>query len=156
MLNNQAMTTMKTNAANTRKRNILLTIASLILALAFGSCSQKANFLVSSVVPAAKGKVTVSKTKNENYDINIQLTDLADPSRLQPAKALYVVWMETGGNPTQNIGQIKTSSGFLSSNMKSSFQTTSSSRPSKIFITAEDDPTVRYPDGVVVLTTAGF
>jgi hypothetical protein len=147
---------MKTNAAHHHNRNTLVTMASLILLLAFSSCSQKTNFLVSNIVPAAKGSVTVSKNKNDNYDINVQLTDLADPSRLQPAKSLYVVWMESGGNPTQNVGQIKTASGFLSSSMKSSFQTTSSSKPTKLYITAEDDPTVRYPNGVVVLTTASF
>jgi hypothetical protein len=138
------------------KQNILLTIIAIMVVLHFTSCSQKTNFLISSVVPAAKGSVTVSKTNNNNYAISIQLTDLADPSRLQPAKALYVVWMETGGGPTQNIGQIKTSSGFMSKSLKSSFQTTSASRPSKIFITAEDDAAVRYPGGVVVLTTASF
>lgn len=147
---------MKTNTTYTRKRNTLVTLASLILVLAISSCSQKANFLVSSVVPAAKGSVTVSKTKNDNYEINVQLTDLADPSRLQPAKTMYVVWMETSGNSTQNIGQIKTASGFLSKSMKSSFQTTSSSKPTKIYITAEDNSDIRYPNGIIVLTTAHF
>lgn len=148
------MSTMKTNTSYIL--NVLLTVVSSILVLSFSSCSQKANFLISNVVPAAKGSVTVSKTKNDNYEVSVQLTDLADPGRLQPAKSLYVVWMETGNNPTQNIGQIKTSSGFLSKNMKSSFKTTSSSRPTKIYITAEDDSSIQYPHGVVVLTTANF
>ncbi len=147
---------MKPNAVYTRTRNILLTSAAIMLALSFSSCSQKTSFLNSSVVPAAKGTVTVSKTKNKNYAIDIQLTDLADPSRLQPAKSMYVVWMETSGNSTQNVGQIKTSSGFLSKSMKSSFQTTSSFKPTKIYITAEDSSDIRYPNGITVLTTANF
>jgi hypothetical protein len=63
--------------------------------------------------------------------------------------------METDQQPAKNIGQINSSSGMLSSRLKASFETVSSTKPSKIFITAEDDVSAQYP-GQVILTTDNF
>ena len=67
----------------------------------------------------------------------------------------YVVWMETDETYVKNIGQINTSTGLLSKRLKSSFTTVSSIKPTKIFITAEEDGSIQYP-GTTVLTTANF
>lgn len=131
-------------------------LASLIIALTLtlSSCSTtKTNFLVSSVVPAAKGFAKVKKDNNENYSIKIEIEDLADPKRLLPPKSGYIVWLETNNSIVQNIGQIKTSTSLLSSKLKASFENVSANKPSKIFITAEDDLNIQYPLGIVVLTT---
>jgi hypothetical protein len=64
--------------------------------------------------------------------------------------------METDNHETKNIGQIKSSSGLFSSKLKASFETVSSSKPSKIFITAEDDADRQYPGMQVVLSTDRF
>lgn len=62
--------------------------------------------------------------------------------------------MEGDRNETKNIGQIKTSSALLSKQMKSSFETVSPVKPKKIFITAETDGSVQYPNqSDIVLTT---
>ncbi|MEO6707001.1 MAG: hypothetical protein ABIN04_14260 [Ginsengibacter sp.] len=122
----------------------------------FSSCARKITFLTSSVVPAATGQVKVKKDKNNNYNINVDIRNLAQPSQLQPPKQTYVVWMESAQNMSKNIGQINTSSGFLSSKLKASFQTVSSFKPEKIFITAEDEANVQYPTGARVLTTTNF
>ena len=120
------------------------------------SCAHKISFGTSSVVPAAEGSVKVKKDKNNNYNIDLSVIRLADPKRLSPSKQLYVVWMDADQNGTKNIGQLKTSSGMLSKTLKSSLKTVSSVKPTRIFITAEDDAAVQYPGGQVVLDTSSF
>ena len=137
------------------KSTFLMATAVMIL-LFFSSCARKISFQTSTVVPAAKGDVKVIRDKNKNYKIKIALSDLAEPARLQPAKNTYVVWMETGDNGTKNLGQINSSTGFLSSKLKADFETVSAFKPAKIFITAEDDASIRYPGMQVVLSTNNF
>ena len=137
------------------KAFLLLTAIFGILFL-FSSCARKASFISSSVVPAAEGTVKVKKDNNSNYDIHVSLTNLAEPNKLSPAKNLYVVWMDTDHNGTKNIGQINSSTGFLSGKLKASFETVSSFKPVKVFITAEDDASVAYPGTHLILTTANF
>ena len=120
------------------------------------SCARKINFENSSVVPAARGNVKVKQDNNNNYDIHISLSDLSEPKRLQPSKSTYVVWMETDNSVTKNIGQINSSSGFLSGKLKASFETVSSTKPKRIFLTAEDDASTQSPGTQVVLTTNNF
>lgn len=132
-------------------------IAAATIIVAFNSCATKASFLSSSVVPAAQGTVKVKKDGNKNYVIKVQLNNLAESSRLQPPKKTYVVWMETDDNITKNIGQVKSSTFLLSKKLKGSFETVSSFKPQKIFITAEDDANISYPSSSdVVLTTNNF
>lgn len=130
--------------------------AALSVLFYFSSCTRKINFQGSSVVPAARGEVKVKKDHNNNYRIQVSLNNLAEPGRLQPPKKTYVVWMETGENLTKNIGQINSSTGFLSGKLKASFETVSSTKPTKIFLTSEDDPNVQYPGSQVVLSTNNF
>jgi hypothetical protein len=136
-----------------QKRNIILTVATVLMMFTFSSCVTKAIFLTSAVVPAAEGAITIKEDGNKNYIIKIHTTNLADSQRLTPPKDVYVVWMVTNNNNTKNIGQIISSSGPLSSKMKASFETVSSFRPTKIFITAENESNVQYPSSEVVLTT---
>jgi hypothetical protein len=147
---------MKTKSFNTMTKNMIFSALAAILIFSLGSCAKKISFLTSSVVPAAEGTVKIKKDNNNNYAIQLDMVNLAEPGRLQPAKNAYVVWMETEANMVKNIGQINTSSGFLSKKLKASFKTVSSQKPSKIFITAEDDAAVQYPGMMVVLTTNSF
>lgn len=134
----------------------LLIAAIASLSILFHSCSPKIEFATSTVVPTAEGSVKVKKDGNNNYSINIDIKHLAHPSRLVPSKALYVVWAETKENGTKNIGRLNTSSGLLSSTLKSSLRTVSPVKPTMIFITAENDAGVEYPGSQVVLTTSNF
>lgn len=136
-------------------KNIIICLIGLIIIFLIQSCSQKVAFQTSSVVPAAEGKVKVKKDNNENYTIKVDLTNLSTPDRLEPSMNTYVVWMESNEAHVKNIGQINTSSNFLSDKLKSSFETVSSIKPTKIFITAENDGTVQYP-GRQILTTSSF
>jgi hypothetical protein len=135
---------------------IFAIVAAVLVLFYFSSCARKVSFQTSSVVPAARGDVKVKKDNNNNYSIQISLFNLSEPKRLQPSKNTYVVWMETDDNVTKNIGQINSSTGFLSSKLKASFETVSSTKPTKIFLTAEDDAGIQYPGAQVVLTTNDF
>ena len=126
---------------------ILFTIFSL------NSCAKKLTFGTSSIVPGAEGSVKIKSDKNKNTSIDLSVDRLADPSRLNPPKKTYVVWMETQSNGTKNIGSLNTSSGFLSGKMKSSLKTVTPFKPTGFFITAEDDATAQYANGQVVLRT---
>ena len=141
---------------NTRIKRILLTMLTIISVASFASCSQKIAFQNSTVVPAAQGKVTIKKDSNKNYAIKIKISNLAEVQRLQPAKNVYVVWIETEENNIKNIGRIKSDSGFLSSKLKATFETVTSFKPTKVFITGEDNQDVSYPGYQMVLTTNKF
>ena len=138
------------------KRNIVLRVLIVTVLFSLTSCVRKINFLTSSVTPAARGYVKVKSDNNKNFAISVHLTDLSEVQRLQPAKQTYVIWMETSEEATKNIGQIKSSSGFISKQLKASFETVSSLKPTRIFITAEDDAGTQYPGTQVVLSTDKF
>jgi hypothetical protein len=132
-------------------RNISLGTLTMMMLFSLASCSTKTLFLNSSVVPAARGYIKVKTDKNNNYVIQVQITNLAGVERLQPPKQTYVVWMVTGQENAKNIGLLNSSN-----KLKASFETVSSSKPIKIFITAEDDENVQYPGEQIVLSTGAF
>lgn len=137
-----------------KSMKILKFIAILFLAtFEMSACTPNMKFLTSSVVPAATGEVKVKKDKNENYAINVNVLNLAEPQKLTPAKDKYIVWMEDGKNPVKKLGQIDSSSGTFSKALKGSLSATSVAEPTKVFITAENNAEVTYPTGEVVLTT---
>jgi hypothetical protein len=129
-------------------------VITLLLILSSASCTQKIEFLNSSVVPAAKGTVNVKQDNNKNYAIEVAIVDLAEVERL--SKQTYVVWIETESGKAENIGQLKSSTGFLSKQHKATLETVTSFKPVKLFVTAEDGINVRFPDSRVVLTTDIF
>jgi hypothetical protein len=137
-------------------KNIGLICSAAVLIFAMSSCATRANFLSSSTVPAAKGAVKVTQDKNNNYKISLSISNLAESTQLTPPKAAYVVWLVSDNKSTKNIGQIVSGTGFMSKKLKASFETITSFKPSKIFLTAEDDASVQYPYSQVVLTTGDF
>ncbi|GAB3766916.1 hypothetical protein GCM10028817_50990 [Spirosoma pomorum] len=111
------------------------------------------SFLDSSIVPSATGEVNVKKDRNNNYAIRIRIANLAEPQKLDPPKSTYIVWMESGREPAKKIGQITTSTGLFSKALKAELNATETEKPDRIYITAENDASVQYPDGPTVLTT---
>ena len=133
------------------KTNLITITLFTMIAFWFTSCSSKTFFLQSSVLPAATGYAEVSRDKSENYIIKIDLKNFAGAERLDPSNLTYVVWMVTAREAAVNIGRISTNN-----NLNASFETLSSFRPVKIFITAEEQENARYPGAMVVLTTDRF
>jgi len=147
---------MKTKKLINHKKNIMIGILILGMILPFTSYAKKIKFMPSSVVPAAKGYVKVKTDNNNNHVIKIEIRDLADVERLQTSKVSYVVWMETDQGRTENLGQLDSSSGFLSKQMKASLETVSSYHPTKIYVTAEEFVDAQYPGDRVILSTDRF
>ena len=140
----------------TLMKNGVFVLALSVFALSFSACSNKTAFLNSSVVPGAAGSVKVTKDNNKNTVIKIQITNLAEPDKLQPPRKQYIVWMVTDNDLTRNIGRIKSSRTMFNKRLEGSFETISSFTPVRIFITAEDDADVQYPQEQVILTTTNF
>jgi len=143
---------MKTNINRISFKPIILVLTSLVLLIYIVSCAKKIPFQTSAQVPAARGNVTYCKDKNNNYEIKLQISYLAEPNRLQPPKTTYVVWMDSDQNSNPiNLGQI-----IGTSKLKIKFETVSSSKPKRIFVTAEDDHSIHYPGGYLILETSDF
>ncbi len=121
----------------------------LFISLALSSCTPKMSFVTSTIVPSATGDVKVKKDKNKNYVINVSVQNLADPQKLSPAKSTYLVWIESKNDPVQKLGKITPSGRAL----QGSLRATTTSEPTDVFITAEDNPDLQYPDGRIILTT---
>lgn len=147
---------MKILKQNLQIRTLLFVFLTTIVICSFTSCSTKKMFQSSTVVPAARGYVKVSKDNNKNYLIKIEITNLAEVNRLTPPKSTYVVWLVSDEAVTRNIGQLKSSSSMFSSALKASFETVSSTKPTKIFITAEEDGNVQLYGNQIVLSTDKF
>jgi len=110
--------------------------------------------LTSVVVPAAQGTVQIKTDANKNYAIKIKISNLAPSTRLSPPRDAYVVWLVTVGKVAKNLGQLNSSSDFMSKNLNASFETISGLKPSKIIITAENDVYIQNSSfSDVILTT---
>ena len=139
---------------NTEFMKKIISILTVFIVVVFiSSCARKMNFATSPVVPAATGSVKVKNDNNDNYTITVKTVNLAEPKNLTPARNTYVVWMEGDNNTITNLGQIKTSSGLFSKTLKGELKATATTKPDRIFITAEDDGTVQYPGNHMVLQT---
>jgi hypothetical protein len=141
---------MKINLKNLRV--VFFLVLSFVFLQIYTSCAKSIEFENSSIVPAARGKVSVKKDKNDNYNIKLELSYLAEPDRLSPPKNFYVVWLSSDANQIPlNIGQI-----VGTSKLHVKFESVSSSKPKRVFVTAEDDVTTQYPSQYIVLETSKF
>ena len=147
---------MKTEKFNGLAKSIFLGLLVIAMVIPFTSCAKKITFQNSTVVPSAKGHVKVKRDHNKNYIIKVEVSDLAEIDRVNSTKTTYVVWMETDEGNAENLGQLKSSTGFLSNRHKASLETVSSYNPVKIFITTENGTNVQFPGEQVVLRTETF
>lgn len=147
---------MKVRTMATLVKNIFIAVFITIILFSLTSCVTKAKFEPSSVVPGAQGLVKIKKDKNKNYIVQMEVKNLAESSMLTPATRTYVIWLVSDQNETKNLGQFNTSSKLFSRRLNASFKTVTSYNPTKLFITAEDEATVQYPSGELVLTTNSF
>lgn len=98
----------------------------------------------------------MKKDGNNNHKLEVSVTNLAPPDRLQPPHSTYVVWIETERNGVQNIGRLNSESGFLSKALKANLTAVTPYKPTRLFVTAEDNGAIRYPGAMVVLSTDRF
>ncbi|WP_423126426.1 hypothetical protein [Gaoshiqia sp. Z1-71] len=147
---------MTTLISNKFTKKILPAILLATIILFVASCDTTVPFLTSSVVPAATGTVKIKKDNNQNYAIKVQIENLAEVERLQSSKQMYIVWMETEHGNAENLGQLNSSSGFISKKISASLETVSSFKPVRFFVTTEFNQNVRYPGAEDILTTDRF
>lgn len=113
------------------------------------------NFQTSNIAPAARGYAKVKKDNNNNYHVEVNVTNLAEPKRLSPARDTYVVWIETVDG-VKNAGRMGSSSGILSKTLKAKLNAVSLNKPTRVFITAENDGNISFPGSDIVLSTSNF
>ena len=142
---------MKTTTIQTRTKTIVLGILALMIMLPLSLYAEKIPFIQSSRAPAAEGYVKITNDRNKNYVIKIHIENLAEIETMDPSMQTYVVWMDSGGDIAKNIGRINSTN-----NLNVSFETVSSSQPTKIFITTEEDENTLEPSLNVILTTESF
>lgn len=123
----------------------------IFAAILVSACSKKVTFPVSEVVPAAEAVLEVEKNSNQNYEIELEVSNLARPDRLTPARRHYVVWMVTKKHGTINIGNLN-----INRKNNGELSTSTPYEPIRIFITAEDDPKPVLPSTQVVLNSEDF
>lgn len=142
---------------NNKSKNLLkmkdsFRILSFIFAaILVSACSKKVVFPVSQVVPAAEAVLKVDKDDNNNYEIDLEVTNLAEADRLTPARRHYVVWMVTKQHGTINIGNLD-----INRKNNGELSTSTPYEPMRMFITAEDDPDPVIPSTQVVLNSGDF
>lgn len=125
-------------------KNLSIIIAFMLLT----SCASTAKFPVSSSVPTADITAKKKQDKNKNYVIELTAHNLAEPSRLNPPKNNYSVWIITSDGVTKNLGQ------FTNKNAKkATLKTTTPFNVKEIFITAENQGNLTYPAGVEISRT---
>ena len=123
----------------------------IFAAILIAACGKKVTFPVSEVVPAAEAVVKIDKDSNKNYEIDLEVSNLAQPDRLSPARRHFVVWMVTKKHGTVNIGSLN-----INRKGNGDLKTITPYEPIRIFITAEDDPKPLVPSTQMVLNSEDF
>ena len=110
------------------------------------------------IIPAEnKGLVQIKRDVNSNYVVLINLKELEDATKIEPtSKKAYIVWMNADKQMVKNLGQINSNSGWLSDKSKASFEALSEFKPTKIYITEEDDATTKIPGKKIIWSTNPF
>lgn len=142
------MTTRKNQLSIPNSFRILSFIFAAIL---ISACSKKVVFPTSTVLPAADAVVKIDKDDSNNYDINLEVENMAKPDRLDPPRKTYVVWMVSEKNGTINMGNLK-----INNKLKGSLEAVTPYKPICFFITAEEKQDVATPSTQVVLNSENF
>lgn len=141
--------------ADVQISKIYLLAFTVLFSVSSCTSTKKVPFDNSQVVPSAEGTIKAKKDNNNNYALNISTVNLPDPSKLTPPRKTYVVWIETEKG-IKNVGQMNSKSPMFSKTRKASLSTVSTLKPTRIFVTAEDDPKIEHPGTQTVLTTRTF
>ncbi len=131
-----------------KKIKTIKSLAIVAAVIILTSCSTTTKFPVSSVTPAAVITAVKKTDKNNNFKINVKAKHLSSPDRISPPKNVFVVWAVTSDNGIKNLGQL-TNKNAKTANLKA----TTAFTVLQIFITAEDQGNVSYPEGVEISRT---
>lgn len=131
-----------------QKMKLIKSLVFIGITALFASCATAVKFPVSNTVPAAEIVVKKKQNKNNNYAIELTAENLADPSRLNPPKNNYSVWIVIENNAVKNIGQLTNKNA-----KKTVLKTVTPFNFKEIFITAEESGNLNYPRGKEISRT---
>ena len=122
----------------------ILRFALVAAMLLTAACSRQIRLATLPLALGGEATVRVELTYDRNNTLRIQLSNVADPSVLNPAYTRYVLWVATPDRQTiVNAGQIR-----VDENRRAEMQTLTPLREFVLFITAEarGDVTAPGPD----------
>lgn len=128
------------------KLSSAITLAVVFATVAYAA--KKFPLTAASIVPAAKGSVEVGKDGNGNTELKLKVEHLANPTSLSPSQANYIVWLQEKGSGPENQGELK-----VNGKLEGSFRTVTPRKNFELFVTGENDGTVKSPAGPEVLRT---
>jgi hypothetical protein len=129
-----------------RKLGSIITLAVVWAALVYAA--KRFPLTAASIVPAAKGSVEIGKDRNGNTEVKLRVEHLANPTSLAPSQANYIVWLEAKDSGPENEGELK-----VNGKLEGSFETVTPRKNFELFVTGENDATVKSPSGPEVLRT---
>lgn len=121
----------------------------VVVSAALVSAAKKYPLTAASIVPAAKGSVEIGKDRNGNTQVKLKVEHLANPTSLTPSQANYIVWLQDKGSGPENQGELK-----VNEKLEGTFQTVTPRKNFDVFVTGENDGTVKSPSGPEVLRTS--
>jgi anti-sigma-K factor RskA len=104
---------------------------------------------VSSVMPSAQGRVTLSPGKGDNQKLKVEVKHLAAPERVAEGATVYVVWLQPEGKSPRNIGVLN-----VNSKMEGKLETETVYKDFDVFVTAEPLGATTAPSNDEQLMTA--
>jgi hypothetical protein len=137
----------KGKSNSVRKIGSIVTLAVVSAALVYAA--KKYPLTAASIVPAAKGSVEIGKDRNGNTEVKLKVEHLANSTSLSPSQANYIVWLQDKGSGPENQGELK-----VNGNLEGTFQTVTPRKNFDLFVTGENDGTVKSPSGPEVLRTS--
>lgn len=140
-----------------KKKNVLSisdafkVISFVLAAVLITSCAQRVVFPDSASLPGADAVLKINENKNNNYELELEVKNIAKPNRLTPPRNNYIVWLETASHGTVNIGNLR-----VSDKNRASMVTVTPYKPIRVFISAEDRQDVIFPSSQIVLNSEEF
>lgn len=83
------------------------------------------------------------------------MKNLAESAKLPPLRETWVAWMETEHNG-EDIGQINSSNGLLSCQLRALLIMVSPFKPTRVFIAADDFASAPFPGRQMIISTGIF
>ena len=116
-------------------------MALLLLPVLLAGCAKRVRFEALPLAGPATATARIKLTYDRNNNLQVQLTNVPDPSRLNPTYSRYVLWAATPDRQhVINIGQLR-----VDENKKAEIKTLTSLRSFILLVTAEPRGDVMVP-----------
>lgn len=142
----------------------------MLIITTLGACSKKSSSAKSSAssesatieapVPSppeeVKDGMQIKRNAEGNFIIQLVIVNLEPVKLMKPVKEGYVVWMVNPDNTISHIGTIEGANTWNTKKDVTKFESVSTVKPNKVFITAETDLKTQKPGKQVVWSTGNF